>query len=99
MADSCPESGDCFGRRVPAPAAGCTQLRWDPVSPYSGRVRVRDYTCDCQPTFYELCEAGGLLHIRRSRRKGGTTLIDESAFNRRAKAMEVWALLLSGLVR
>nr|SBO93266.1 hypothetical protein BN4615_P2780 [Nonomuraea gerenzanensis] len=62
------------------------------------RARVRDYTCDCKVTFYELCHSGGQCFIRRTRRINGEVLVDECARGRTAKTMEVWAKLLRGEV-
>ncbi|MGN9838105.1 hypothetical protein ACTMTI_08280 [Nonomuraea sp. H19] len=83
---------------MPELRPGYTPLRWDPIWSPGERVRVREYTCDCQPTFYELCQAGGLRFIRRTRRKGAEILIDECAHSRHVKTMIVWAKLLSGQV-
>ncbi|TMR89360.1 hypothetical protein EJK15_61240 [Nonomuraea basaltis] len=94
-----PSDDWCIGVHVPELRAGYTLLKWESTRPPAERVRVREYTCDCQPTFYELCQAGGLLFIRRTRRRGREILIDESAPTRYAKAMIVWGRLLSGLVR
>ncbi|GGO26135.1 hypothetical protein GCM10010116_52470 [Microbispora rosea subsp. aerata] len=45
--------------------------------PRAASVRVRRHTCDCQPVVYELCQAGGLMFVRRYDRSNGV-LIEES---------------------
>ncbi|SDJ39556.1 hypothetical protein SAMN05421874_101676 [Nonomuraea maritima] len=72
-----------------------TELDWEPVRS-GGAARVRSYTCDCRPTFYELCYGNGQAFIRRTRRTDGQTLVDECARGRPAKTMVVWFMLLSG---
>ncbi|MFI7125474.1 hypothetical protein ACIBQ1_07250 [Nonomuraea sp. NPDC050153] len=49
------------------------------------------------PTFYELCESGGQYFIRRTRRVGQKTVIDESGRVIHSKAMVTWAQLLDGI--
>ncbi|TMR14307.1 hypothetical protein ETD86_29005 [Nonomuraea turkmeniaca] len=93
-----PSDDSCMGTHVPVPRSGYTPLRWDPEQP-GARARVRAYTCDCQPTYYELCQAGGLLFIRRTRRSGREIQVDEGARLRQSEAMIMWTRLLEGLVR
>ncbi|MFI6734422.1 hypothetical protein ACIBI9_15940 [Nonomuraea sp. NPDC050451] len=71
-------------------------IRWDPALPHPARVRVRDYTCACKPTFYELCQSGGLYFIRRTRRSGQKVVIDESVWTTHAAILAIWARLLDG---
>ncbi|MEU8248601.1 hypothetical protein [Nonomuraea sp. NPDC048916] len=59
-------------------------------------MRVRDHTCDCQAVFYELCQAGGLRFIRRTSRKGGRMVVDESPWVIAAEAEALWRRLLEG---
>ncbi|RVX38059.1 hypothetical protein EDD27_0349 [Nonomuraea polychroma] len=92
-----PSNDSCLGIHVPEPRPNRTVLRWAPVQPTAGRVRVRAYTCDCQPTFYELCQAGGQLFIRRTQRLGARVLVDESEPFRYAKALIMWTKLMEGL--
>ncbi|TYB61409.1 hypothetical protein FXF51_28565 [Nonomuraea sp. PA05] len=63
---------------------------------YGNRARVRDYTCDCRPTFYELCHSGGECFIRRTRRLNGQVLVDECMRGRTARTLEAWTRLLAG---
>ncbi|TDD47290.1 hypothetical protein E1286_17970 [Nonomuraea terrae] len=91
------EEGRFHSAHVPD-VPGCTELDWEPVR-NGGYARVRAYTCDCQPTFYELCYAHGQAFIRRTRRMNGKTLIDECAHGRPVKTLAVWAMLLAGAAR
>ncbi|WP_188194412.1 hypothetical protein [Nonomuraea sp. SYSU D8015] len=92
-----PGDGDTSSVHVPDPQPNHTLLRWDPVRSSGERIRVVAYTSDCQPTFYELCQAGGLFFIRRTRRTGGRVLIHESARIRRALVIPLWEGLLEGM--
>ncbi|WP_138692065.1 hypothetical protein [Nonomuraea zeae] len=84
---------------MPAPRPDCITLMWEPLHPTSGQIRVRDYTCDCEATSYELCQSGGLYFIRRTRRVNGVELIDECARSRLSKTLIVWGQLLLGSAR
>ncbi|SDL87611.1 hypothetical protein [Nonomuraea jiangxiensis] len=93
--DSPPEDDDRFHSiHVPEPNPDYPPLRWEPLRPHGDRARVRDYTCSCQPTYYELCQIGGEYFIRRTRIVDGETVVDETARGRRAQTMIVWANLL-----
>ncbi|MGI5160141.1 hypothetical protein [Microbispora sp. CA-102843] len=63
----------------------------------SDRVRVRRHTCECKATIYELCSAGGLLFIRRTKR-GKKVEIRETERLVAARMEELWVRLLSGEV-
>ncbi|TDD18619.1 hypothetical protein [Nonomuraea diastatica] len=82
---------------VPEPGPGFARLTWDPVWAAGNRIRVCDYTCDCVPTFYELCQAGGQYFIRRTRRVGGEVLVDQCALGGRAQTLLVWIKVLTGV--
>lgn len=86
----------CLAAHVPRPRPGHAALHWAPPRPLTERVRVRDYTCTCQLVSYELCQAGGLFFIRRTRRGGESTLIDESPRFRPAAVKTIWMRLLHG---
>jgi hypothetical protein len=46
---------------------GCAPISWSASERRtSNNVRVHSHTCDCLPTVYELCAAGGFGHIRRT---------------------------------
>ncbi|GAA3680612.1 hypothetical protein GCM10022224_051020 [Nonomuraea antimicrobica] len=77
---------------VPPPGPDWVPLRWEPLR--SSAARVRDYTCDCQATFYELCTAHGQSFIRRTRRRYGQKLVDETARGPYATALAVWDQLV-----
>lgn len=74
-------------------------IRWDPASPHAVRVRVREYTCACMPTFYELCQSGGQFFIRRTRRLRQKMVIHESLWTTHASALATWTDLLNGAAR
>jgi len=90
--DRSPKPGldSCLGVHVLEWRINSAVVRWYPVSSPGGRIRVVDYTCDCQPTFYEFCQVGGLFCIRRTRRIGSDTLVDETAPTRYATAIDIW---------
>ena len=93
------EEGDLHGRHVAAASSASVSIEWDPVEPRNRRVRVRDYTCDCRPVFYELCQAGGQRYIRRMTRKGGRVLVEESVRSNASQTDILWTLLLRGDAR
>jgi hypothetical protein len=93
------EAGDYHGRHVRALIGVSTLIDWLPEQPRMVRVRVRDYTCDCQPTFYELCQAGGVRFIRRTSKGRGGLLIVESPDAIAPTINELWAKLLKGAAR
>lgn len=81
---------------VPDPLPDGVITTWHAPQGRSERARVRDYTCACMPTFYELCQSGGQYFIRRSRRVGDGVAIEESFPYPRARALDFWARLLEG---
>jgi hypothetical protein len=93
------ESGDYHGHHVRAPIGVSMLIDWLPEQPRMVRVRVRDYTCDCQPTSYELCQAGGVRFIRRISKERGGLLIAESPDAVALAINELWAKLLKGAAR
>ncbi|SEF59371.1 hypothetical protein SAMN05444920_101153 [Nonomuraea solani] len=80
------------------PRPDCERLRWEALWPGAKSARVRSYTCSCRPTFYELCQSGGTVFIRRTRRIRGEEVIDESSRGRPAKVEAVWRKLMTGEV-
>ncbi|MEV4176097.1 hypothetical protein [Nonomuraea sp. NPDC049709] len=90
-----PDDDRYHSAHVPRPRPGFTRLRWERLREGSA-ARIRDYTCDCQNPYYELCSAGGQYFIRRTWLRNGTVQVHETARGRVAKAMEVWSKLLSG---
>jgi hypothetical protein len=90
---------DCLGHHVPAARLDCLRIDWYLPSPQGERVRVRAHTCDCQASFYELCQSGGMRFIRRTTRHGGRVVIEESERGVAAHTDAVWAMLLKGAAR
>ncbi|MEQ4718260.1 hypothetical protein [Nonomuraea sp. B19D2] len=81
---------------VPDPRPGHLTMSWIPARLLAERVRVRDYTCACAPTCYELCQSGGEYFIRRSRRIDEEVVIEETHRTIYAKALVAWTRLLDG---
>lgn len=90
---------ECCGQHVAAVVAGGERIDWDPERPRADRVRVRAYTCDCEPVFYEFCHAAGLYFIRRTSREAGRTVVHESPWMLHRKAEDLWLLLVDGAAR
>lgn len=87
---------DCIGVHLSPTTEEHLSIDWQPIRSGTERVRIQDYTCDCQPTFYELCQAGGLLFIRRTRRTPNHLLVDESPRAGMLNTLILWASLLQG---
>lgn len=81
---------------VPSPVAGAVKIDWEVARPRADRVRIKQHTCDCRPVFYELCQAGGLMFIRRTTVRGKIRLVDESPWVVTRQALEMWRMLLAG---
>ncbi len=62
-------------------------------------VRVRCHTCECLPTVYGLCLAGGLGHIRRTERSSKGDRVSESPWLQDAEVKHLWHNLLEGQAR
>ncbi|WP_203863204.1 hypothetical protein [Planobispora rosea] len=75
------------------------KIEWRAERPRADRVRVREHTCDCKATFYELCQAGGLMFIRRTHRVMGKATVSESPWVLAKEAQELWLGLLMGSAR
>ncbi|MBX6383922.1 MAG: hypothetical protein IRZ07_13260 [Microbispora sp.] len=102
--------GDCAAKRPGAdiplpppyhgihagpPIDGYKKINWMKPTNRSDRVRVRLHTCECKATIYELCSAGGLMFIRRTKR-GKKLEIHETERLIAARMEKLWARLLSG---
>ncbi|MFF3445039.1 hypothetical protein [Streptosporangium sp. NPDC002721] len=85
----------CLSPHVLPARSHCEPLTWHPLRG-DGQARVVRWTCDCDALFYELCQAGGLRFIRRTRRHHA---IDESDRWQAQEADAMWIALLHGLVR
>lgn len=62
------------------------------------RHRVIDFTCACADTSYEFLSAGGRYQFRRVRRSNPKVVAYAGPWQR-AKADELWRLLLKGEAR
>jgi hypothetical protein len=90
----------CLGPHVASPRSHCETLAWNaPGERRRERVRVVRRTCDCETVFFELCQAGGLRFIRRTKRTAETPLVEESDRWPAAEADTTWTALLFGLAR
>lgn len=81
------------------PQEGCVAIDWSRSVGRSSSVRVREHTCPCMPTSYELCAVGGLAHIRRTERTLNGDRVSESPWLRTTAVRELWADLLDGRAR
>jgi hypothetical protein len=88
------ELDELHGKHVPQANDEELDITWLPVQPSAERVKVRDYTCDCRPVFYELCQAGGVRFIRRTTRVRGKLVIEESTRSPAAYVDALWSELL-----
>lgn len=71
-------------------------IEWSGPTARCKSVRVRGHTCECLPTVYELCVAGGLGHIRRTERSSKGDRVSESPWLREAEVKHLWRNLLEG---
>ncbi|GLW25306.1 hypothetical protein Mame01_53480 [Microbispora amethystogenes] len=88
----------CVGIHPAAEQPECEAIAWSASEPRTPSVRVRRHTCDCQPIFYELCQAGGLMFVRRYDRSDEVP-ITESEWVRPPAAEHLWTRILSGRAR
>ncbi|MEU7892960.1 hypothetical protein AB0B45_08840 [Nonomuraea sp. NPDC049152] len=89
----------CVSRHVADLVDAYVPIDWAAEAPRADRVRVKSFTCDCMPVFYELCQAAGLMFIRRLSRGGDVTVVHESPWLRSALVEELWEELLRGEAR
>lgn len=71
------------------------RLVWRPPYHAEDRVRVMAWTCDCRPSFYELCHAAGVAYIRRTALRE----VHETYRWSFREAESVWKALLDGQAR
>ncbi|TQS05408.1 hypothetical protein FLX08_39735 [Microbispora hainanensis] len=88
----------CVGIHPAAEQRECEEIEWLESLPRAASIRVRRHTCDCQPVVYELCQAGGLMFVRRYDRSDGV-LIEESEWLRPPAAEHLWTRILLGQAR
>jgi len=93
------EEGDLHGRHVAAASRTSVSIEWGQEGFRTQRTRVRDHTCNCRSVFYELCQAGGQRYIRRTTRKGGRVVVEESVRMNASQMDALWSLLLQGDAR
>ncbi|SNS61722.1 hypothetical protein SAMN05216276_1012140 [Streptosporangium subroseum] len=74
-------------------------IDWRPSLSRAGPARVKEHTCDCRATFYELCQAGGLMFIRRTHRLRGAVDVHESPWVVARDTQALWLRLLMGSAR
>ncbi|ADG87067.1 hypothetical protein [Thermobispora bispora] len=86
------------GAHVPIRRGSVRQLQWWEPTP-AERVRVLAWTCDCQARFYELCQSGGMVYIRRTVQKDPEPEISETHRWPVQEGWRVWFDLLTGEVR
>ncbi|MGI5269912.1 hypothetical protein ACQEUU_12240 [Nonomuraea sp. CA-218870] len=87
------------GQHIAPMAGAAVMIEWRPAVPRTERMKVREYTCDCRPVVYELCQAGGVRFIRRISRLDRRSLIEESRRDVAAVIDALWAELLRGEAR
>ncbi|GAA2204007.1 hypothetical protein GCM10009850_001310 [Nonomuraea monospora] len=75
------------------------KIDWSESAGRSASFRIRSHTCECLPTIWELCAAGGLLHIRRTERTPQEERVYESPWIRTPEGIALWAALLEGRAR
>ena len=88
----------CVGIHPAAQQRGCEEIKWVKSRPRAASIRVRRHTCDCRRVVYELCQAGGLMFVRRYDRSDGV-LIEESEWVRPPAAEHLWTRILLGQAR
>ncbi|TKK84335.1 hypothetical protein FDA94_29785 [Herbidospora galbida] len=86
------------GPHVSPPHPESGRVRWLSPTSRAVRVRVRRHTCECQPTLYELCQSGGLMFIRRTRRVNHPSTMETDWLPTR-DAEQLWTRILTGEVR
>lgn len=87
------------GHHVGVLQASHQLIDWRPTVPRADRVKVKEHTCDCRATFYELCRAGGLMFVRRTHRLGGAVTVHESPWELSKQVEALWMRLLIGSAR
>ncbi|GAA5054106.1 hypothetical protein HNP84_002908 [Thermocatellispora tengchongensis] len=72
------------------------QIPWHEGSTRKTHVRILAHTCECEPTLYELCQAGSTFFVRRTRRGRSRSLVHETRLLEIEEAQELWEAVLSG---
>ncbi|MEN3541069.1 hypothetical protein AAH991_38560 [Microbispora sp. ZYX-F-249] len=81
---------------VPDPQPDAEQLQWLAPQRRCTQVRVQRHTCECQPRIYELCQAGGLVFVRRTDRNQAGVEVAETEWLVTARAQELWQKIITG---
>jgi hypothetical protein len=89
----------CISQHVSPLIDTYVPIDWTIATPRADRVRVRAHTCERLPVAYELCQAAGLMFIRRTSRGEGATVVHESPWQRVREVEELWRRLLEGMAR
>ncbi|MEV4164638.1 hypothetical protein [Nonomuraea dietziae] len=89
----------CISQHVSPLIDTYVPIDWAIATPRADRVRVRAHTCERLPVAYELCQAAGLMFIRRTSRGEGATVVHESPWQRVCEVEELWRRLLEGMAR
>jgi hypothetical protein len=84
------------GWHVASLAAEHFAVEWREPPPRCTRIRVKEHTCECQGTIYELCQEGGLRFIRRTIREADDVTVSETIWMSPTEAGCLWASLLTG---
>lgn len=76
-------------------------IAWVPQRGRAERVRIKEHTCECRATFYELCYAGGLSFIRRTHRDQVSRVlaVHESSWVLTRETADLWLRVLLGSAR
>ncbi|GAA1611953.1 hypothetical protein GCM10009733_005010 [Nonomuraea maheshkhaliensis] len=82
------------GLHAEPPERGSEKIVWYPVTARHPSVRVKAHTCEAEPVVYELCAAGGLMHIRRTDRRGKEVVVTETNWVKAAEALKMWGVLV-----
>ncbi|MEU3169068.1 hypothetical protein [Streptosporangium sp. NPDC006930] len=98
MINVSPGIGAYHGVHPAAPQADYERLMWRDCAPRADKIRIREHTCTCQRIVYELCQAGGLLFVRRMYRTDAV-LMHESEWLRAVDGERLWLRILLGQVR
>jgi hypothetical protein len=75
------------------------KIRWYVPTRRGGRIKIRERTCECKATVYELCQVGGLAFVRRMIRDQENPLSHESGWLAYARVEKIWYQILTGQAR
>ncbi|MFC4015987.1 hypothetical protein ACFOY2_52860 [Nonomuraea purpurea] len=84
------EEGDYHGRHMPMVSKEPEGMKWTPGVFRGEKVRVRDHTCECSSVVYELCLAGGIMFIRRTRKGDDEDIVHEFTARTNSEVFAAW---------